>query len=84
MAKLTEKNFEVWNYVKENGGKVSVPELVDALGRNARSIGANVTSLAKKGLVEREKVEVEGEEKPLTYVVMTDEGMAFENVDDDE
>lgn len=82
--KLTEKSSEVLNYVKDNGGKVSIPELVDALGRNARSIGANVTDLTKKDLAVREKVEVEGEDKPITYVQLTDAGMTFVPSEDDE
>ena len=48
--KLTEKSNEVFEYVKNNGGKVSIPELADALGRSERSVGANVTDLTKKGL----------------------------------
>ena len=70
--KLTEKSSEVFNYVKSNGGKVSVDELVDALGRAARSINANVTDLTKKGLATREKVAGQGEDaKDITYVVLT-------------
>ncbi len=82
--KLTEKSSEVLNYVKDNGGRVSIPELVEALGRNARSIGANVTDLAKKELAVRDKVEVEGEDKPITYVQLTDAGMTFVPTEDDE
>lgn len=77
VIKLTEKSAEVFNYVKTAGGKVSIPELAEALGRTERSVGANVTDLTKKGFAVREKVEVEGAEKPITYVVLTDEGMAF-------
>ena len=62
--KITEKSAEVFNYVKGNGGRVSVEEICEATGRAARSINANVTDLVKKGLAEREKVEVEGKEKP--------------------
>lgn len=69
--KLTEKSSEVFNYVKENGGKVSVDELVEALGRTARSINANVTDLTKKGLAVREKVAAKSDdEKDVTYVVL--------------
>ena len=75
--KLTEKSNEVFEYVKANGGKVSIPELAQALDRTARSVGANVTDLTKKGLAEREKVAVEGEDKPVTYVVLTEEGHSF-------
>ncbi len=80
--KLTEKSNEVFEYVKANGGKVSIPELADALDRGPRSIGANVTDLTKKGLATREKVEVEGEDKPVTYVVLTDEGHNFVPTED--
>lgn len=76
--KLTEKSLEVFSYVKENGGRVPIDELCDATGRTARSIGANVTDLTKKGLATREKVAGEGEDaKDITYVVLTDEGQAF-------
>lgn len=82
--KLTEKSTQVLDYVKANGGKVSIPELADALSRSARSVGANVTDLTKKKLAVREKVEVEGAEKPITYVVLTEEGANFVPSEDDE
>lgn len=77
-VKLTEKSMEVLNYVKDNGGRVSIPEITAALGRASdRSTGANVTDLQKKELVVREKVEVEGADKPVTYVVLTEAGKAW-------
>lgn len=83
--KLTEKSNEVYSYVKENGGRVAVEELCEALGRAPRSINANVTDLAKKSLVVREKVTAEGEDaKDMTYVVLTEEGKTFVPSDDDE
>ena len=57
---LTAKSNEVFEYLKNNGGKVSIDELANATGRSARSVGANVLDLTKKGLVVREKEEVEG------------------------
>lgn len=81
--KLTEKSNEVFEYVKGNGGKVSIPELAQALDRTERSVGANVTDLTKKGLAVREKVEVEGTDKPVTYVVMTEAGATFVPSDDE-
>lgn len=80
--KLTEKSMEVLNYVKENGGRVSVEELAAGLNRTARSVNANVTDLCseKKGLAMREKVKGEGEgedAKDITYVILTDAGMNF-------
>ena len=82
--KLTEKSTQVLDYVQANGGKVSIPELAEALDRGPRSVGANVTDLTKKGLAVREKVEVEGADKPVTYVVLTDEGANFVPSDDEE
>ena len=81
--KLTEKSNEVFEYVKANGARVSIPELAQALDRTERSVGANVTDLTKKGLAIREKVEVDGADKPVTYVVLTDEGLNFVPSDDE-
>ena len=81
--KLTEKSNEVFEYVKANGGKVSIPELAQALDRSERSVGANVTDLTKKELAVREKVEVEGADKPVTYVVLTEAGQTFVPSDDE-
>lgn len=77
--KLTEKSFEVLNYVRENGGRVSVEELAAGLNRAPRSVNANITDLCseKKGLAVREKVTVEGADKPVTYVVLTEAGQSF-------
>ena len=78
--KLTEKSLEVFNYVKDNGGRVSIEELAAGLNRTARSVNANVTDLCSemKGLAMREKVTPEGEDaKPINYVVLTEAGQAF-------
>lgn len=82
--KLTQMSQAVLDYVKENGGKVAISELAAALNRSERSIGANVTDLKKKELAVREKVAVDGEEKPVTYVVLTDAGMNFVPSEDEE
>lgn len=82
--KLTEKSNEVFEYVKANGARVSIEEICKAVDRASRSVNANVNDLAKKGLVEREKVEVEGADKPITYVVLTAEGKAFVPSEDEE
>jgi len=82
--KLTAKSSEVFDYVKSNGGHVSIDEICNAIGRASRSVGANVTDLQKKGLVEREKVEVEGAEKPVVYVNLTDAGTTLVPSDDAE
>ena len=82
--KLTEKSNEIFEYLKANGGRVSIEELANATGRSARSVGANVLDLQKKNLVVREKEDVEGADKPVTYAVLTDEGRNFVPSDDAE
>ena len=83
--KLTEKSLEVFNYVKETGGRVSIEELAAGLNRTPRSVNANVTDLCseKKGLAMRDKVKGEGEDaKDITYVVLTEAGMAYTPAND--
>ena len=82
--KLTEKSQTIFEYLKANGGRVSIDELANATGRSARSVGANVLDLQKKKLVVREKEDVEGSDKPVTYAVLTDEGRNFVPSDDEE
>lgn len=82
--KLTKMSSEVFNYVKENGGRISIEELSKALNRTERSVGANVTDLKKKNLAVREKEAGEGEgAKDVTYVVLTEEGKNFVPTDED-
>lgn len=81
---LTAKSNEVFEYLKNNGGKVSIEELANATGRSVRSVSANVLDLTKKDLVVREKEEVEGAEKPVAYAILTDAGKTFVPSDDAE
>lgn len=81
---LTEKSKQVFDYVKANGARVSVEEICKAVDRASRSVNANVNDLVKKGLAERDKVEVEGAEKPITYVVLTEAGKTFVPSEDEE
>ena len=86
MAKLTEKQAAVVKYLKDNG-RVTMTELCDALGTDAKHLNPVITGLGvkgekAKGLVNYEKVEVVGEEKPVKYVFLTDAGVAFEFTED--
>jgi predicted transcriptional regulator len=83
-GKMTEKELAVFEYVKDNGGRVSVDEIAGALDRTARSINPNINAFVTNGLAEREKVDVEGEDKPVTFVVLTDAGMSFVQAEDEE
>lgn len=78
MAKLTEKTFEALEYLQAHGGRATTVEMMNALEcEKIASITGRVNSLVRNELAVREKVEVEGEEKPLTYVQLTDAGMNF-------
>lgn len=82
--KLTEKTQEALDYIKEHGGRVSTPELCEGLGVVISSVTGRVNSLVKKELAYREKVEVEGADKPVTYIQLTEAGMNFVPTEDDE
>ena len=80
--KLTEKQTGVFNYLKENG-RVSMDELCAALGTDAKHLNPVITTMGckgekAKGLVDYEKVEIEGAEKPVKYVFLTEAGLAFD------
>jgi len=78
MAKLTEKTFEALEYLQNHGGRATTEEMRVALGcEKIASITGRVNSLCNKELATREKIEVEGEEKPLTYVQLTEAGMNY-------
>ena len=78
MAKLTDKTFEALEYLQQHGGRATTEEMKVALGcEKIASITGRVNSLVNHELAVREKVEVEGEDKPLTYVQLTDAGMNF-------
>ena len=80
--KLTEKQTAVYNYLKENG-RVTMDELCNALGTDAKHLNPVITTLGvkgekAKGLCDYEKVDVEGQDKPVKYVFLTEAGMAFD------
>ena len=80
--KLTEKQTKVVDYLKANGGRVSMTELCAALNDDAKHLNPVITTLGvkgerAKGLVDYEKVPVEGQEKPEKCVFLTDAGVNF-------
>lgn len=83
--KLTEKTFEALEYLQAHDGRATTEEMKTALGcEKIASITGRVNSLVKNGLAYREKVPVEGEDKPLTYVQLTDDGINFVQSEDEE
>ncbi len=77
MAQLKEKTQECFDFIKANGGRVTTTEIMEGLGlEKIASVTGRVNALVKAGFAVREKVD-EGGEKPVTYVQLTDEGMAY-------
>lgn len=83
MAKLTVKSKAVLDYVRDNDGGdgVKMTEIADALGLTVKAIGPIVwTSLKEKkdgsrpSLVTYEKRNIEGQDKPVGYVHITEAG----------
>ena len=76
--KLTEKTYEALEYLQAHGGRATTEEMRVALNcEKIASITGRVNSLVKNNLAYREKVAVPGEEKPLTYVQLTEDGINF-------
>lgn len=87
--KLTEKQNLVFSYVRDNGGRVSMEELCAALNNDAKHLNPVVTGLGvkgerAKGLLDYEKVPVEGSDKPAKYIFLTEAGKTFVPSDDEE
>lgn len=92
MAKLAEKSGQVLAYLQEHdtGSGISIKEIADFMGLEEKNIRPVVTlSLAAKkdgsrgALALYDKREVEGEEKPVGYAVLTPEGREFVDEDDE-
>lgn len=78
MAKLTDNQRAVIEYLKDNG-RVEFTELCTALGKEQKQLNPVITGLGTKGprakgLVDYEKVTVENEDKPVKYVFLTPAG----------
>lgn len=73
---LKEKTLEAFNAIKDNGGRISTDELAEVLSVAKNSVTGRVNSLVKNELAVREKVE-DGD-KTITFVQLTDAGMAYD------
>lgn len=81
---LKDKTYECWEYIKEHGGRVTTAELAEGLGVAVNSVTGRVNSLVKNELAYREKIAVDGSDKPVTYIQLTDAGMNFVQSEDAE
>ena len=84
MAILKEKTLEALNVIKAHGGSMTTAELAEELGVAQNSVTGRINSLVRNEMAYREKVDVEGEDKPVTYVHLTDEGKAYEPAEDED
>lgn len=92
MAKLTPKTKAVLDFVRENdnGDGVLMTDIAEGTGLTVKAIGPIVwTSLKEKkdgsrpALVTYEKRNVEGQEKPVGYVHITEAGKTYEDPEED-
>lgn len=81
---LKEKTQEALDFIKAHGGRCTTAELAEGLSVAVNSVTGRVNSLVKNELAYREKIEVEGEDKPVTFVQLTETGMAYEPTEDEE
>ena len=86
--KLTVKTKMVLDYVRENdkGDGITMAELAEGVGLTVKAIGPIVwTTLKEKkdgsrpALVTYEKRDVEGQDKPVGYVHITEAGRVYED-----
>ena len=80
---LKENSKLVFNYVKENEGKnITAADIAEGTGLEVRSVNGIVTSaFQRKGLMARIPAEIEledGSHKAVKFIVLTDEGKAFD------
>ena len=90
MAKLSEKSALVLNYVREHdeGDGLTMQEVADGVGLTVKQISPIVwTVLGKESkdgrpkLTQYKKINVEGEEKPVGYVFITEDGINYTEED---
>lgn len=84
---LTEKGKNVFEYVKEHdqGDGVLIADIAEGTGLTVKQVGPIIwAGLAKEGkdgrpaLLEYKKIAVEGSEKPVGYVFLTNDGVDYE------
>ena len=80
---LTEKQMAIHTFLKETDGeKFTAYQIADTIGIDRKAINALVTGIAKKGSCVREEAtstNEEGKAVTVKYVVLTDEGRAYDN-----
>lgn len=80
MAAMKENTKAIFMYLKDhNGEQITAKEIADALGLSVRSVVGSVNSFVKKEwAVRSDEVKVEGMDKPVKFISLTDAGLAVD------
>lgn len=73
---MKENTKKIFNYLKEHDGEqITAQEIADALGLGVKSVIGSVNSFVKKDwAVRSEAVKVEGLDKPVKFISLTETG----------
>ena len=83
MAKISEKSRTVLDFVKSIDGQANATakDIAAETGLTPQSVNGCVTAFQKKGIMARVEAEIENEDgthDKVKYIVLTDEGRAFD------
>ena len=78
MAAMKENTKAIFMYLKEhNGEQITAQEIAEALGLSVKSVVGSVNSFVKKTwAVRSDEVKVEGMDKPVKFISLTEPGLA--------
>ena len=80
MAAMKENTKAIFMYLKEhNGEQITAQEIAEALGLSVKSVVGSVSSFVKKQwAVRSDEVKVEGMDKPVKFISLTEAGLAVD------
>ena len=80
MAAMKENTKAIFMYLKEhNGEQITAQEIAEALGLGVKSVVGSVNSFVKKEwAVRSDEVKVEGMDKPVKFISLTETGLAVD------
>lgn len=79
---LTEREMKIHNFLKDTEGeKFTAYQVADSIGEKRSAINVLINGLVRKGCCVRETVEteVDGKTAEVKYIVLTDEGRAYDH-----
>lgn len=80
MAAMKENTKAIFMYLKEhNGEQITAQEIAEKLGLGVKSVVGSVNSFVKKEwAVRSDEVKVEGMDKPVKFISLTEAGLAVD------